>query len=713
MVGSPETEMRRINFAFGVHLHQPLGNFDHVFESAYERSYLPFMEMIERFEQVKVSVHVTGTLWEWLESHHADFLDLLRRLCDRGQVEMLGGGFYEPLLSVIPPWNQKAQIELMSQRIEQRFSIRPAGMWVAERVWEPQLASIIGRAGIKYVVLDDYHFNAAGLPTSELFGYFMTEDAGERLAVFPISEKLRYQMPFSQPHEPVEFLESMASSDGSRLLVMFDDCEKFGVWPETHKWVFKEKWLERFLIMLSESDCIRTVTPSEYMSSFEPRGRVYLPTCSYHEMGEWTLPTEPALVYGELIDRLKHENSLDRYKPFVRGGFWRGFLAKYSESNYMHKRMWHVSAQVHGAAVPDALREQAEADLMRAQCNCAYWHGVFGGLYLPHLRFAIYQKLIEAESAVQRAQRGDAGWVSLSTEDINSDGLDEVIVENPNLACVFSPVGGGMVELDCRRSFVNVLDTLSRRKEAYHAHLGSPEDSSAERDHASIHDRRYEASERILSRLNYDWHPKWSFLEHFLPIGTDLAQLRDSKYRDLGDFITSTYDIETTCSETTAVAKFRRRGALYAGHLPQPMSLSKTFTVRGASGRIVCDYCLDYAGQESFDAIFAVEFSFACYGGSDDCHFCRSGDDWQSLAETARPKRVSALRLSDPHRGFEIVLSFDVKGDIFRFPLETVSQSESGFELIKQATTVVVQWPLRFSSGERVERRIELALRPV
>jgi len=76
-------------------------------------------------------------------------------------------------------------------------------------------------------------------------------------------------------------------------------------------------------------------------------------------------------------------------------------------------------------------------------------------------------------------------------------------------------------------------------------------------------------------------------------------------------------------------------------------------------------------------------------------------------------KGVSAVRLRDPYRGFELSLSFDVEADVVRFPLETVSQSESGFELIKQATTVVVEWPLRFSSGARVKRRIELALRPV
>ncbi|MBN1592801.1 MAG: DUF1926 domain-containing protein [Candidatus Coatesbacteria bacterium] len=702
--------MRKINFAFGVHLHQPLGNFDHVFEYAYKSSYLPFIETMERFPSVKVAVHVTGTLWEWLESHHPEFFGLLKKLCERGQVEILGGGFYEPILSVIPPWDQQEQIKLMNQRVKKRFKKEPTGMWVAERIWEPQLASIIARGGIKYVVLDDYHFNAAGLPTSDLLGHFVTEDAGEELAVFPISERLRYQIPFAQPNEPIEFMEKMASSEEPRLIMMFDDCEKFGVWPGTHKWVFTERWLEKFLTMVSEADFIETVTPSEYMESHEPRGRVYLPTCSYSEMGEWTLPMEPALIYEELVSRLKNENSLDRYRPFVRGGFWRGFLAKYAESNYMHKRMWHVSKQVHSIKGKKGAKE-ASADVMRAQCNCAYWHGVFGGLYLPHLRFAIYRKLIEAEAAVQNAQHGDEDWVSLAKDDIDSDGHEEVMVENRNLACVFSPVGGAMAELDCRRSFTNVTDTLSRHKEAYHASLGKASDASSSSEHASIHDRQREVSERILKNLHYDWHPKMSFLDHFLPLGTDLACIRDSRYRDLGDFVKTSFEVDTTCSDRTAIVRFKRKGALYPGHIPQPLKLGKRFAIERTGSKINCDYRIDYEGQESVEAIFAVEFSFACYGEGDDCQFTDDGNNWQMLGETARLKGAKAVRLSDPYRGFSILLSFDVEADIFRFPLQTVSQSESGFELIKQATTVLVQWPLKFPEDGKVERRIELELK--
>ncbi|MCD6326391.1 DUF1926 domain-containing protein [bacterium] len=705
--------MKRINFAFGVHLHQPLGNFDHVFEFALEKSYRPFMETLWRFERVKTAVHVTGTLWEWIEAHHPEFFDLMRKLQDRGQIEVLGGGFYEPILSVIPEWDRKAQIALMNRRIKKMFGKKPKGMWTAERVWEPQLASIIARGGIEYVVLDDYHFKAAGLLSSELFGYFVTEDAGERLAVFPISERLRYLIPFAKPQEPIDYLREMASDDGERLLVMIDDCEKFGVWPGTHKWVFKEKWLEKFLKLLSEADFINFVTPSEFKNSSKPSGRVYLPTCSYHEMGEWSLPTESALVYESLLAQLKEDDSLERYKPFVRGGFWRGFLAKYPESNYMHKRMCSVSKMVHGAKVPASVRKLAATNVMRAQCNCAYWHGIFGGLYFPHLRFAIYRELIEAESLIQSSLLGKKKWVSLSQDDIDADGVDEVLIGNPNLGCVLSRTGGAMVELDCRRSKTNLLDSLSRHKEAYHAHLRASDDEADTDEHASIHDRQFTTSERMMKRLNYDWHRKWSFVDHFLAAGTKLADVRDAKYRDLGDFVKARFDLKTSESGSVASAEFARCGHLYFDEGRRSLELKKRFSVEAAGSSVCCDYEIRNADGESIEAVFGVEFSIACYGDKEHCSFSRGDDVWEPLADTASLERVSAVRLADPYRGYTVKLEWDGEAGVFRFPLETVSQSEKGFDLIKQATTVVVLWPLNLAGGASLKRSVLLDLSPL
>src|ERR1044072_5704898 len=91
-------------------------------------------------------------------------------------------------------------------------------------------------------------------------------------------------------------------------------------------------------------------------------------------------------------------------KRFVKGGIWRNFLMKYPESNAMYKKMLRVSSKVHAGKKNEAALDH----LWAGQCNCAYWHGVFGGLYLPVLRQAIYRNLIEAERILDEDKNGSS-----------------------------------------------------------------------------------------------------------------------------------------------------------------------------------------------------------------------------------------------------------------------------------------------------------------
>ena len=93
-------------------------------------------------------------------------------------------------------------------------------MWVPERVWEQHLVAAIAEAGIEYTVLDDFHFQRAGLTGDDLFGYYLTEDEGRLLKIFPGSETLRYTVPFQEPHATYEFLRKLAerAARGDRRL---------------------------------------------------------------------------------------------------------------------------------------------------------------------------------------------------------------------------------------------------------------------------------------------------------------------------------------------------------------------------------------------------------------------------------------------------------------------------------------------------------------
>ena len=89
-----------------IHAHQPCGNFESVFEKAYDSCYLPFLELLEKHPVVHVGLHYSGPLLTWIAENRPDYFPLVRKLADRGQVEMVGGGFYEPILVSIPPKDQ-------------------------------------------------------------------------------------------------------------------------------------------------------------------------------------------------------------------------------------------------------------------------------------------------------------------------------------------------------------------------------------------------------------------------------------------------------------------------------------------------------------------------------------------------------------------------------------------------------------------------------
>ncbi|HEX3725199.1 MAG TPA: alpha-amylase, partial [Pirellulales bacterium] len=175
-----------------LHDHQPVGNFDHIFEQAYEDSYRPFLDVFERYEGLKIGLHTSGPLLEWLDAHHGDYLDRVARLVAAGRIEIIGGAFYEPILSMIPRRDRVGQIQSFSRYLEQRLGATVRGMWMPERVWEQNLTSDLAAAGISYTMLDDFHFKNAGLSEDQLYGYYLTEDDGNVLAVFPDSEPLRY-----------------------------------------------------------------------------------------------------------------------------------------------------------------------------------------------------------------------------------------------------------------------------------------------------------------------------------------------------------------------------------------------------------------------------------------------------------------------------------------------------------------------------------------
>ena len=506
-----------LHFLFGVHNHQPAGNFDGVVAEAAASAYHPFFEVLRAEPDVRLTVHCSGSLLAWLRERAAPTFDLLGTLAARGQVELLTGGFYEPVLPMLPDTDKVGQVQRLTEFLRASFGVTPRGMWLAERVWEPQLPRVLRAAGVEFVVVDDHHFALAGLDPETLGGYYLTDDQGAAVAVFPISERLRYLVPFAEPAEAVAYLSARRRA-GSITLV--DDGEKFGVWPGTHRLVYEERWLRRFLDALRQAPGLRVSTFSRVLDSQPSRGRVYLPTASYTEMGEWALPAPAAEEIDAARERLRALPDGAALARLLRGGSWRGFLVKYPEVGDAYWRMLRLSRRLEAAltARPDDARLlEARDRLWRGQANDAYWHGVFGGCYLPHLRRAVRSALIDGDARLAAAEARPAlGWEEGAD---NAAGRVEIRLWSRDAAITLCPhAGGALTELAFRPRALDVADVLTRRREAYHARIAQAASAApAQGDQArSIHDRVAVKEAGLDRLLEYDGLRRASLREGLL-----------------------------------------------------------------------------------------------------------------------------------------------------------------------------------------------------
>ena len=151
----------RISLALVLHNHQPVGNFGWVIEDTFRAAYEPMLAALERHPGIRVGLHYTGPLLEWLVAEQPRVRsNASPRSPTRGQVEILGGGWTEPILASLPVADRIAQLRRMGDELAARFGHRPRGAWLAERVWEPSLPADLVRGGYEWTILDDNHLRA-------------------------------------------------------------------------------------------------------------------------------------------------------------------------------------------------------------------------------------------------------------------------------------------------------------------------------------------------------------------------------------------------------------------------------------------------------------------------------------------------------------------------------------------------------------------------
>jgi len=691
-----------------IHAHQPVGNFDDVLERAYAQSYLPFVALLEKHPQIRIGMHFSGCLLEWLERAHPEYFELLGKLAARDQVEMVGGGFYEPILISIPHEDRREQLERLGDYLEDRFGKRPRGAWLTERVWEPQLPSTLAPAGVEYTLVDDNHFLGAGFEPAQLRGSYIAEDLGASVHLIPGLKALRYLIPYKDPAETISFLRHAATEHPGGFVAMGDDCEKFGVWPKTYDHCYRDRWLERFYETLeANADWLEMVTPAEAVRSHPALGRAELGTASYNEMMEWALPTA---ARGRFEALEKEFSSRPDVQTFLHGGNWRSFMAKYAEANLLQKKMLHVSAKVRRMAhsrrrgsVFFAARKQAQTHLLRAQCNDAYWHGVFGGLYAPHLRTALWRSLVEAEKRADGFAHREASYVDVKRFDFDSDGREDLYFTSDRYAALVSPADGATVAaLDFRRANVTLVNSIARRREAYHARLKDTAASAgaahgAVQGAVSIHEQS-RAKEAGLERLlRYDHWNRHAFRLLLFPANQTFSDYEQLRIDDHMGIAAGNYSI----------ARWDDSSALLRCEQAPGWTATKHFTLAPAGGgfEMACD--IELCGQADAALQVGVEMVVNFLApDAPDRYFELHGERHPLRWAAATP--ASDLRVVDEWQNTAVTIAAPGAREFWIAPIETVSESEDGFERVYQGSQILAVWPVEAKAGATWRGRLAM-----
>ncbi len=708
--------MDSVRFIICIHNHQPVGNFDHVIEDAYQRAYLPFLEVMENHRTIPWVLHNSGCLWEWLENNHPEYIDRIGLGVTEGRIELIGGGFYEPVLPSLTSEDRRGQIKKMQHYLNRRFGVEARGIWLTERVWEPDLPADLVDSGVSFLPLDDTQLHQIGVSPDRIRGSFFTESAGRAVRIFPALMSLRYRIPYSAPEEAVEFLRDPFPGGGDGLALYADDGEKFGIWPGTYELLYKEKWLHKFLTGIeSASDRIKPTTFTQEIADYHPEALVYLPTGSYAEMGEWSLPADYQKMYEETKEKLTELGMKESADLFIKGGFWRNFFARFPESSWMHMRALESSTRCRSfrSAMNRDAWQKAQDHFWRAQCNCAYWHGVFGGLYLPHLRHGIYAEIIRGESFLTRSLHGRGKWVSVREADLDIDGRTEIVLENDQLALFLDPdKGGRLLEWDDRSAEMNLVNVLSRRPENYHHQITEPADTEvAEPDDApkTIHDSITSKEAGLTELLTYDWYDRAGMTDRLFDVRPDPQQLMNNEIHDVGDFVNQPYKRELVESTDEIRLRLWRDGGIWHDGNRQPIRIEKTIALHSGQRGYTVTYRYTNLSQEKITVWAAIENHFNLLAANaSDRYLVADGKKTRpyKLSGISEKKSVKQLALVEGWLGWHIYLNSDEPIDFCRYPVQTVSLSEAGAEKNDQGLAVLNHFPLELARGE--ERVITL-----
>jgi len=566
--------MSKVKLIFGTCNAVPSGESDLRFEDAYQKAFKPFITAVYNHPEILTTLYYTGSLLKWLEKKHPEFHMVLGELINRKNTEILSGGYWEPMLPLIPMSDKVGQIELMTTYLRKKFGRRSHGGWITAQLWEMHLASSLYASGIDYVFLSERAFPR--VPGFRPNAPVIAENQGKTILVFPVMDSLTDQFLKSSPEHILESLEELeAKRDREVVATLILNGLTFGI-DNPHTICYEQKWLERFFdAVIRAKDWLECVHPGRYLRNNDlPRKKVYIPEPTYDALMLWSREEKSDQENPESVSNSSNAKGSESNRDIPKASY-RDFLAKYRESGLLYAKMMYVGILSNQLRGDKYRKRNAKEELWRGQEHYAYWHGPSGGIYNNRLRHNTYRALIEAEKATRERGIFKAALTSL---DFDMDGNKEYLYNGLNFNAYIHPVGGVLFELDYLPVSRNYLATFSKYREDYHS--------------------------KETVECGYDFYPRHAFLDHILDPNEKLADFERGFYRKLADFPIKKYqtlDLERDPPKVSFVCNSMLN--------KKEFNICKTFSFR--RGSLIVDYKFTNLSRGAITFLWGSELNLA------------------------------------------------------------------------------------------------------
>ncbi len=535
--------MNKVHISFGLQLSNYGTTIPDSIKEVYQLKYKKIISFICSQPDFKLSLFIPGIILDWLKKNHPEFITVLSEKTEQGQIEMLSGGFYEPIMPLIIPTDRVAQIEKLTTSIRKYIGKKPRGAFLQESIWDPSLISTFNTSAMEYTFLDYSLIPQRRTQPLATFTPHIVEDLGKTISVIPIHNDFK---PNTQNdiHTYIKKLQSIKESTKEKIVSVFFDIDEF-----IH--LIEINWFTELHTELTNyKDLIDFTLPNIFLKNYPSRQKSYIPAGSRTKIDSWEV--EPGI---QQKNPLKIANS-----PTARD-----FISVYNEAFNLYSRLVYTSMLVNQCRNDKPRKMAAREFLYKAQHYSNYILTGIGGVRDKKLLSEAYKNLLEAEKLYRQAINFTNNTTSV---DYTHDGNKEYLSFFETFNAFISSQGGMIFELDVLKCSKNYA-------------LGS---------------KRKENTDSI-----QDFYAKKLFIDHIFT-NSDFKSLVQNG-TNTNSLFANEYYTENSYNRHRNTINLQAR-VIY-GKEKVPLLLKKNYTIN--ENAILVQYIIKNEGKKHVKAVFAIE----------------------------------------------------------------------------------------------------------